>query len=129
MVSGDARLAAGRAFAELLEGLQIDETRCRANIDALRGTIFSEQLAALLLPLLGRAESQGLVADLCREALEGGKHLGDCAAGHPRLRPVPSAELTTVFDVEAAARVSMRQVEPMLEAIEDAPSRAGVLPS
>ena len=113
-------LAAARALAELLEGLQIDEARCRANIDALRGTIFSEKLAALLLPMLGKTESQALVAQLCREALEGRKHLRDCAAEHPRLQSVPAADLTAVFDVEAAARVSMRQVEPMLEAIEDA---------
>ena len=55
-------LRGGHALAELLEGVRFDEARCRANIDALQGTIFSESLAGRSPPHSGKPEAQALVA-------------------------------------------------------------------
>jgi 3-carboxy-cis,cis-muconate cycloisomerase len=114
-------LAASEAMADLLEGLQIDPTRCRANIDALHGTVFSERLAALLIPVLGRSEAQSLVTSMCRDAVETRTHLRQLArehvAGDARLKDIAPAELAAVFDLEAAAKPSAIEALRMLESL------------
>jgi 3-carboxy-cis,cis-muconate cycloisomerase len=108
-------------MADLLEGLQIDPTRCRANIDALHGTVFSERLAALLIPVLGRSEAQSLVTSMCRDAVETRTHLRQLArehvAGDARLKDIAPAELAAVFDLEAAAKPSAIEALRMLESL------------
>jgi 3-carboxy-cis,cis-muconate cycloisomerase len=115
-------LAAAAALVELLEGLHIDAARCRANIEALHGTIFSERLAGLLLPVLGKEAAQATVADLCRGALDGGRHLRDVVrerlSGDVRLQPHLGGELDEVFDLEPPVRLSAAQIEPLLAAAE-----------
>jgi 3-carboxy-cis,cis-muconate cycloisomerase len=115
-------LGAAAALAELLEGLHIDAARCRSNIDALKGTIFSERLAGLLLPVLGKQAAQALVADLCRRALASGRHLHDLArehlSGDARLQPHLGQGLDEVFDIARPVRLSAAQIEPLLAAAE-----------
>jgi 3-carboxy-cis,cis-muconate cycloisomerase len=111
-------LAAAAAVATLLEGLHIDEARSRANIEALRGTIFSERLAALLLPALGKEAAQALVADLCRRALDGGLHLRDLARERVSsdARLLSQINLDQAFDIERPVRLAAAQIEPLLAA-------------
>jgi 3-carboxy-cis,cis-muconate cycloisomerase len=115
-------LAAAAALAELLEGLHIDAARCRSNIDALHGTIFSERLAGLLLPALGKEAAQAVVADLCRRALDSGRHLRDLTREHlsadARLQPQLGQDLDEVFDLARPVRLSAAQIEPLLAAAE-----------
>ena len=115
-------LGAAAALAELLEGLHIDAARCRSNIDALKGTIFSERLAGLLLPVLGKQAAQALVADLCRRALASGRPLHDLAreqlSGDARLQPHLAKDLDDVFDIARPVRLSAAQIEPLLAAAE-----------
>jgi 3-carboxy-cis,cis-muconate cycloisomerase len=112
--------AAAAALHALLEGLQVDAQRCRRNIEALHGSIFSEPLAALLIPALGRDDAQSLVAALCAEALARGRPLREMLddAQDPRLSAVSGADLDAVFDVDRAAVRSARLVAPLLEQAE-----------
>jgi len=114
-------LSAANALAELLDGVQFDEARCRANIDALQGTIFSEGLAALFAPALGKPEAQARVATLCTRAISTQTHLRDLARQHisseAGLAAVSRAEVDAVFDLDRAARASAQQVQPMLDAL------------
>jgi 3-carboxy-cis,cis-muconate cycloisomerase len=114
-------LSAAGALAELLEGVRFDETRCRANIDALQGTIFSESLAGLFAPALGKPEAQALVATLCTRANKTQTHLRELArqqlTAEDRLTAVSRADVDAVFDLDRAARASAQQVQPMLEAL------------
>ena len=95
--------------------------RCRANIDALQGTIFSESLAGLFAPALGKPEAQALVATLCTRAIATRTHLRELArqqlATDNRLAAVSRADVDAVFDLDRAARASAQQVQPMLEAL------------
>ncbi len=52
----------------LLEGLQVDEKRMRANLDITNGTIVSEAVMMGLGPYLGRQRAHDLVYDICRDA-------------------------------------------------------------
>jgi 3-carboxy-cis,cis-muconate cycloisomerase len=114
-------LSAANALIALLQGVRVDAERCRANIDALQGTILSERLASLLIPALGKAEAQALVAALCAGALQTRTHLRDLVrerlASDARLASVSPSDVDAMFDVTRAAAVSARQVQPILDAV------------
>jgi 3-carboxy-cis,cis-muconate cycloisomerase len=113
---------AASAMAELLAGLNIDLARCRGNIAACRGSVFSEVLAALFLPGLGKREAQALVSDLARRVQHNAqKSLLDLAIEtartDPRLSGLTVQAVEAVFDVDRVAQASAQQVEPMLSAL------------
>ena len=55
--------AAAAALAGVIEGLEVDPERMRANLDATGGTIFAERAVLLLSPSLGRDRAEQVVAD------------------------------------------------------------------
>lgn len=111
-------LAAAQALAQLLETVRIDTVRCRGNIDALRGVIFSEALTALFAGALGKQAAQSHVAALSARAVEQGQQLRDLAHGYvdatPELNSIAPSELDAVFDVARAAQPSMRATDALL---------------
>jgi len=108
---------AAHALAELLEGVRFDPARCRANIEGTGGSIFSEALAALLHPALGREAAHRRVTDLCADAEAAGISLQELAA-----RQLPAdaslgldaAQIARVFDIDRAAGCAVRQVRALL---------------
>jgi len=54
--------AAAAALADVVEGLEVDPARMRANLDATGGTIFAERAVLLLSPSLGRDRAEQVVA-------------------------------------------------------------------
>jgi 3-carboxy-cis,cis-muconate cycloisomerase len=65
---------------QVIEGLQIDAERMRANVDATRGVILAEAVALALARTMGRSEAHGLVERACRRALDEGRPLRDVLA-------------------------------------------------
>jgi 3-carboxy-cis,cis-muconate cycloisomerase len=55
--------AAVAALAGVIEGLEVDPARMRANLDATGGTIFAERAVLLLAPSLGRDRAEQVVAE------------------------------------------------------------------
>jgi len=89
----DALAAAGGAAAavrEVLEGLEVDAERMRANLDLTRGGVMSERLVFQLAPEVGRREASrivsqaaasGTLADVAGpEVLDPSGYLGSAAA-------------------------------------------------
>src|SRR5215831_11512992 len=64
----------------VLEGLQVDEKRMRANLDITRGLIVSEAVMMGLGPHLGRQYAHDLVYDICRKVIATGRPLLDLLA-------------------------------------------------
>jgi len=64
----------------LLEGLQVDEKKMRANLDITRGLIVSEAVMMGLGPHLGRQYAHDLVYDICRKVIATGRPLLDLLA-------------------------------------------------
>src|ERR1700744_668782 len=64
----------------LLEGLQVDEKRMRANLDITRGLIVSEAVMMGLGPHFGRQYAHDLVYDICRKVIATGRPLLDLLA-------------------------------------------------
>lgn len=81
------RLVGGAAHGtrELLARLVVHPGRMRANLDLTGGLPLAENVATRLAPALGRSAAQDLVAEVCRDAVAGGLHLGDALAADIRV--------------------------------------------
>ncbi len=69
----------------ILEGLEVDPARMRANIDLTNGLVMSEAVMMGLGPHIGREYAHDLVYDLCRESLRANRPLLDLLAEHPQI--------------------------------------------
>jgi 3-carboxy-cis,cis-muconate cycloisomerase len=77
--------SAAAALRELLEGLEPDPGRMRANLDATGGLLMTESVVTALTPSLGRAAAQELVENAARKALDEGRPVRDLLAGMPEV--------------------------------------------
>ena len=94
-------LSAGtlRQTRDVVEGLQVDAARMRANLDLTGGAIVSEQVMMGLGPHLGRQRAHDLVYDICREAATSGKPLVDLLAANKEIsKHVGRKELEQMCD-------------------------------
>ena len=83
----------------ILDGLEVDEAKMRANIDLTRGLVMSEAVMMGLGPYIGREYAHDLVYDLCRESLRLDRPLLDLLAEHPEVsRHLGRTELTKLTD-------------------------------
>ena len=64
----------------VLEGLEVDPARMRANLDLTNGLIMSEAVMMGLGPYIGREYAHDLVYDICREAIRQNRPLLDLLA-------------------------------------------------
>ena len=69
----------------VLEGLEVDAARMRANIDLTNGLVMSEAVMMGLSPHIGREHAHDLVYDICREAIRVNRPLVDLLAEHPEI--------------------------------------------
>ena len=67
--------AALTALRQVIEGLQVDESRMRTNIELTRGLVMAEAISLALSRHLGRAAAHELVESACAEALRTGATL------------------------------------------------------
>jgi 3-carboxy-cis,cis-muconate cycloisomerase len=80
-------LAAG-ALAQsrfVLEGLEVDEKRMRANLEMTNGLVVSEAVMMGLGPHLGREYAHDLVYDICRVAIQENRPLLDLLVENPEI--------------------------------------------
>jgi 3-carboxy-cis,cis-muconate cycloisomerase len=77
--------SAAAALRELLEGLEPDPERMRANLDATGGLLMTESVVTALTPSLGRAKAQELVEGAARSALDQGRPVRDLLAELPEV--------------------------------------------
>jgi 3-carboxy-cis,cis-muconate cycloisomerase len=67
----------------LMEGLEVDPARMRANLDLTRGLIVSEAVMMGLGPHLGRQRAHDLVYDICRKSIVAKESFLDLLAADP----------------------------------------------
>src|SRR5713101_4058573 len=95
-------LLASGALAQtklLVEGLEVDAERMRANLDLTRGMIVSEAVMMGLGPHLGRQRAHDLVYDICRRVAASGEPLLDALAKNPEIsRHLSRSELAKLTD-------------------------------
>src|SRR3954471_20029334 len=69
----------------MLEGLVVDESRMRANLELTQGLIVAEAVMMGLAPLLGRQHAHDMVYEACRDALAQGRSLFDVLKANPAI--------------------------------------------
>jgi 3-carboxy-cis,cis-muconate cycloisomerase len=69
----------------VLEGLEVDAARMRANIDLTHGLVMSEAVMMGLGRHIGREYAHDLVYDLCRQSIKDNRPLIDLLAEHPEI--------------------------------------------
>ena len=83
----------------VLEGLEVDVARMRANIDLTHGLVMSEAVMMGLGPHIGREFAHDLVYDICRDALQQRRPLLDLLAEHPQIaKHLDRSQLATLCD-------------------------------
>lgn len=76
---------------EMLEGLEVDAVRMRANLDAAGGMAAAEHVVVALAGRMGREEARAAVEAACSRALAGGQSLGEALLGDAAVRAHASA--------------------------------------
>ncbi|MFO1304769.1 MAG: adenylosuccinate lyase family protein [Burkholderiales bacterium] len=69
----------------VLDGIEVDAARMRANLDMTNGLVMSEAVMMGLGPYIGREYAHDLVYDLCRQAIKEDRHLIDLLEAHPEI--------------------------------------------
>jgi 3-carboxy-cis,cis-muconate cycloisomerase len=83
----------------VVEGLQVDAARMRANLDLTGGAIVSEQVMMGLGPHLGRQRAHDLVYGICRKVAATGKPLVELLAQEADIaKHLTRAELAKMCD-------------------------------
>ena len=83
----------------ILDGLEVDAAKMRANIDLTNGLVMSEAVMMGLGRHIGREYAHDLVYDICREAIRLNRPLLDLLAGHPEInRHLDRAALAGLCD-------------------------------
>ena len=83
----------------VLEGLEVDARKMRANIDITNGLVMSEAVMMGLGPYIGREYAHDLVYDICRDAIRTNRPLLDLLAEHPEIsRHLDRAALARLCD-------------------------------
>lgn len=117
------------ALADAAPGLEVDAVRMRAHIDAQRGAVFAEAVAAVLAPVLGKVAAHERVAAWSTASAGGGADLrarvGAALADDAALAAVDAAAVAAAFDVDAAARRAGAIARVQLDALEGTLSSHG----
>jgi len=84
--------SAAAALRELLERLEPDPQRMRANLDATGGLLMTESVVTALTPALGHAHAQELVEGAAQRARADGRPVRDVLLELPELRDTLGAD-------------------------------------
>ena len=83
----------------LVEGLQVDEKKMRANLDITNGLIMSEAVMMGLSAKMGRNRAHDVVYDVCREVVKTGRPLFDLLEENKEIgKHTDGKMLATLFD-------------------------------
>jgi 3-carboxy-cis,cis-muconate cycloisomerase len=106
----------------ILEGLEVDAPKMRANLDITNGLVMSEAVMMGLGPFIGREHAHDLVYDICREAIRLNRPLLDLLTAHPEIsRHLDRAALERLCDPANY----LGQAGVMVDRVLEARGRAG----
>ena len=108
-------------LAYVLEGLQLDPERMRANLDLTRGQIMAEAVMMALARAIGHEQAHELVTAATRRATAEGRDLADVLAKTAEVSAhLPAGELARLLDPAAYLGLAGAAVEAVVR--ENPPS-------
>ncbi|MDJ0643609.1 MAG: lyase family protein [Erythrobacter sp.] len=104
-----------RTLAQLLEGLEVDAERMRANIAATRGFAMSQRVAFALSDHMPRADAEALVKAVIARALETDRSFAVALADDPDVsRHLDAQAISELLDGDRIEQPAIEQVERTL---------------
>ena len=102
---------------ELLDGLEVDTDRMRANLDITSGLIVSEAVMMELAPHMGRQVAHDVVYDACRDAVQQNKSLYEILSKMAQITDaLPDEEIRAMCDPANYTGLAGEMVDRMLDA-------------
>jgi 3-carboxy-cis,cis-muconate cycloisomerase len=108
--------AAALHMQTMLEGLEVDMERMRANLELTNGLIMAERVTFALAPALGKSKAKSFMEAACKQAVAQKRHLRDV------LRDAPDAvalDLDALFDPATYLGASDVFIDRILALYED----------
>ena len=90
---------AAASMAEVAEGLKVDVSHMRANIETTRGMVFAERAMMLLAQKIGRERAKKILEDAVRKSTQQGRHLKEVLAAMPDTKKYLDAAALRDLDV------------------------------
>ena len=90
------------SVADVIEGLDVDADRMRANIAATHGVVFAEKLTILIVPQLGREKAAALVTQAVRQSRDSGRAFREVVAAIPEIARLLSPDQIASLDAPEA---------------------------
>jgi 3-carboxy-cis,cis-muconate cycloisomerase len=87
--------AAALHMQTMLEGLEVDTDRMRANLELTNGLIMAERVTFELAPALGKSKAKSFMEAACKQAVAQKRHLRDVLRGAPEAAEL---DLDALFD-------------------------------
>lgn len=112
-----ARLTAGALaqVTQVVEGMELDSDRMRANLDLTRGVVCAEAVALALVPSLGKSAAHKLVGEASRRALAENISLREALAAVPDVTAHLSGDdLDRLCDPASAVGPAKRLIQRVL---------------
>jgi 3-carboxy-cis,cis-muconate cycloisomerase len=107
------------AIVELAEGLEVDVSRMRVNLDATHGLIMAEAVTFALAEKFGKSDAHHLVEAASKKAVAGKQHLRDVLMADPKVNAHLSADrLAKLFDPMAYQGVSQALIDRLLKSLD-----------
>jgi 3-carboxy-cis,cis-muconate cycloisomerase len=111
-------------LAVVLEGLEVDPARMRANLELTRGQIMAEAVMMSLGTAVGHEAAHTLVLKAARRASEAGTTLGEELAGDPEVtRHVSPEELAALVDPASYLGLAAASAGAVADRVEGASVR------
>jgi 3-carboxy-cis,cis-muconate cycloisomerase len=107
------------AIVDLAEGLEVDVSRMRVNLDATHGLIMAEAVTFALAETIGKSDAHHLVEAAVKKAVASKQHLRDVLTGDPKVTAHLSADkLAKLFDPMAYQGVSQALIDRLLASLD-----------
>jgi 3-carboxy-cis,cis-muconate cycloisomerase len=108
------------AIVDLAEGLEVDVSRMRVNLDATHGLIMAEAVTFALAEKIGKSDAHHLVEAAAKKAVAGKQHLRDVLTGDPKVTAHLSEDkLTKLFNPMAYQGVSQALIDQLLKSLDE----------
>ena len=108
------------SIVELAEGLEVDATRMRANLESTHGLVMAEAVSMALAEKTGKSEAHRIVEAASRKAIEGKQHLRGVLIQDTRVTAHLDADrLHTLFEPTSYQGVSQTLIDRLLASLNE----------